>query len=56
MRSKTEKTERRNEARRRLREQPTRRPAQTTRPRGNSPIDQRDLERGLERLETVVGR
>ncbi len=54
--SKSEKTERRDAARRQLREQPTRRVAQTTRPRGNSPIDQRDLQRSLERLEAVVGR
>ena len=56
MRSKSERTERRDEARRQLRERPIARPAQTTRPRGNSAIDQRDLERGLERFETVVGR
>jgi hypothetical protein len=56
MRSNREKTERRDEARRRLREQPAGRLAQVTRPRGNSDVDQRDLQRSMERLETVVGR
>jgi hypothetical protein len=53
---KRDRTERRDEARRRLREQPRGRPSQTTRPRGNSAIDQRDLQRSLERLEAVIGR
>jgi hypothetical protein len=53
---KADRIERRDEARRRLREQPSRRPVQTTRPRGNSAVDQRDLQRSLERLEAVVGR
>jgi hypothetical protein len=54
--AKPDRTERRDEARRRLREQPSRRPTQTTRPRGNSAVDQRDLQRSLERMEAVVGR
>jgi hypothetical protein len=54
--SKPDRVERRDEARRRLREQQAVRLTQTTRPRGNAPIDQRDLERHLERLEAVVGR
>jgi hypothetical protein len=53
---KRERTERRDEARRRLRERPTERPARTNRPRGNAEVDQRDLTRGLERLEALVGR
>jgi len=56
MRPIREKTERRDAARRRLREQPAGRLAQTTRPRGNSEVDQRDLQRSLERMESVVGR
>jgi hypothetical protein len=53
---KRDRNERRDEARRRLREQASGRPTQTTRPRGNAAIDQRDLQRSLERLEGVVGR
>ena len=53
---KPDRTERREQARRRLRERATVPPAQATRPRSNASIDQRDLQRGLERLETVVGR
>jgi hypothetical protein len=56
MRPNREKVERRQEARRRLREQPAGRLAQTTRPRGNSVVDERDLQRSLERMEAVVGR
>jgi hypothetical protein len=52
----TERIERRDEARRRLRERPTERLARTTTPRGNATVDQRDLARGLERLESLVGR
>jgi hypothetical protein len=53
---KPELTERRDQARRRLREQPSARPTQATRPRANASIDQRDLQRSLERLEAVIGR
>jgi hypothetical protein len=54
--SKPDRTESRDQARRRLRERPTLRPTQATRPRGNASIDQHDLQRSLERLETVIGR
>jgi hypothetical protein len=50
------KSEESQEARRRLAERPVQEPKQTTRPRGNAPIDQRDLERSKERLEALVGR
>lgn len=53
---KPDRTERRDDARRQLRERPSVRPTQATRPRGNASIDQRDLQRSLERLETVIGR
>jgi hypothetical protein len=53
---KPDRTERRELARRRLRERPTVPPAQSTRPRSNGSIDQRDLQRSLERLEAVIGR
>jgi hypothetical protein len=53
---KRDRTERREEARRRLAERPIERPGPTTRPRGNSAVDQRDLRRSLERLEALVGR
>jgi hypothetical protein len=56
MSSKPDRKERRDNARRQLREQPTVPPTQATRPRGNSTIDQRDLQRSLERLEAVIGR
>jgi hypothetical protein len=56
MDSKRARNERRDQARRRLREQATDAPTQTTHPRGNSSIDQRDLQRSLERLEAVIGR
>jgi hypothetical protein len=54
--SKPDRTKRRDEARRRLREQRTVPPTQATRPRGNSSIDERDLQRSVERLEAVIGR
>jgi hypothetical protein len=54
--AKRDRTERRDEARRRLREQPAGRPGRTTRPRGNAAIDERDLARSLERFGAVVGR
>lgn len=50
------RTDRNREARRRLAEQPVRQPHQTTRPRGNAPVDQVDLKRSRERLEALVGR
>jgi hypothetical protein len=50
------RTERHTEARKRLAERPIERPSQTTRPRGNAPVDERDLKRGLERMEALVGR
>jgi hypothetical protein len=51
------RTDRNKEARRRLAERPVEQPRhQTTRPRGNAPIDERDLSRGRERLEALVGR
>jgi hypothetical protein len=53
---KRDRNERRDEARRRLREQPTERLTQATRPRGNAEVDPRDLQRSLERLEAVIGR
>jgi len=53
---KQDKAERQDEARRRLRERPVDRPTRSTRPRGNAPIDEKDLKRGLERMETLVGR
>jgi hypothetical protein len=53
---KRDRKERLEEARRRLREQVSARPTQTTHPRGNAPIDQRDLQRSLERLDGVIGR
>ena len=53
---KPDRTERRQQARRRLRERPKVPPAQATHPRGNASIDQRDLQRSLERLEAVIGR
>ncbi|MFL5866776.1 MAG: hypothetical protein ACJ766_06720 [Thermoleophilaceae bacterium] len=51
-----DRTEREQEARRRLAEQPIVKPTQPTRPRGNSDVDQRDLQRSLDRLEALVGR
>jgi hypothetical protein len=51
-----DKRDRLMEARRRLREQPAARATQTTRPRANAEIDQRDLRRSLERMEAVIGR
>jgi hypothetical protein len=56
MRTNRDRADRLQEARKRLREQPAGRLAQTTRPRGNSAVDQRDLQRSLERMEAVVGR
>ena len=56
MGSKPNRTELRDQARRRLREQPPARPTQATTPRGNASVDERDLQRGLERLEALVGR
>jgi hypothetical protein len=56
MSSKPDRTERRDNARRQLRERPKVPPTQSTHPRGNSSVDQRDLERSLERLEAVIGR
>ena len=53
---KRDRNERRNEARRRLREQPSAGPTRATRPRGNAEVDHRDLQRSLERLEAVIGR
>jgi hypothetical protein len=53
---KPDRNERRDEARRRLREQASARPVRATRPRGNAEIDQRDFKRELERLEAVLGR
>ncbi len=50
------RTDRNKEARRRLAERPTEKPRQTTRPRGNAPIHDQDLQRSLERLEALVGR
>jgi hypothetical protein len=50
------RTERQEDARRRLAERPVVRPPTATRPRGNAPVDQRDLQRSLERLEALVGR
>jgi hypothetical protein len=50
------RTERCVEARRRLAERPLERPSQTTRPRGNAVVDEKDLQRSLERLEALVGR
>jgi hypothetical protein len=50
------RTERQEEARRRLAERPVAKPSRTTRPRGNSAVDQRDLQRSLERMEALVGR
>jgi hypothetical protein len=49
-------TERQEQARRRLAERPVVESAKATRPRGNAPVDQRDLQRSLERLEALVGR
>jgi hypothetical protein len=53
---KPDRTERRQQARRRLRERPKVPPTHATHPRSNASIDQRDLQRSLERLETVIGR
>jgi hypothetical protein len=53
---KRDRKERLDEARRRLREQASGQPTQTTRPRGNAAVDQRDLKRSLERLDAVIGR
>jgi hypothetical protein len=53
---KSERQARLTEARRRLREQPPARATQTTRPRANAEVDQRDLRRSLERMEAVIGR
>jgi hypothetical protein len=53
---KSDRNQRLVEARRRLREKPTERAPQTTRPRANAEVDQRDLKRSLERLEAVIGR
>jgi hypothetical protein len=53
---KRDRNERRDEARRRLREQASGRLTQTTRPRGNAEVDPRDLQRCLERMEAVIGR
>ena len=53
---KPDRNERRDEARRRLRDQARARPAHATSPRGNAEIDQRDFKRELERLEAVIGR
>ena len=50
------KSEQSQDARRRLAERPVKKPSQTTRPRGNAPVDQRDLERSRERLAALVGR
>jgi hypothetical protein len=50
------RTDRSMEARQRLAERPMQRPSQTTRPRGNAPIHEKDLKRSLERLEALVGR
>lgn len=53
---KHDRTDRNKEARRRLAERPVREPHQTTRPRGNAPVDEVDLKRSQERLEALVGR
>jgi hypothetical protein len=53
---KSDRQQRLVEARRRLREQPAARATQTTRPRANAEVDQRDLRRSLERMEAVIGR
>lgn len=51
------RTERNKEARQRLSERPVEPPRnQTARPRGNMAVDERDLQRGRERLEALVGR
>jgi hypothetical protein len=52
---KEKRAERREEARRRLRERPMELPS-ATRPRGNMSVDQADLKRSLERMESLVGR
>jgi hypothetical protein len=56
MGTRPDRTELRDRARRRLREQPSARPTQATRPRGNASIDERDLQRSLEKLDALVGR
>jgi hypothetical protein len=53
---KNAKADRSMEARRRLAERQVEPPRQTTRPRGNAPVDERDLRRSMERLEALVGR
>ena len=53
---KSGKSERSVEARRRLAERPVQPLRQATRPRGNAPVDERDLKRSVERMEALVGR
>jgi hypothetical protein len=51
------KTDIRDEKVREVRKQPDPvRPWQNTRPRGNPQADDHDVERGIERLEALVGR
>ena len=53
--SETEVTRAQRERDARERHDP-RRPWQNTRPKGNGHADRRDVERGMERLESLVGR
>jgi hypothetical protein len=51
------RTDRNKAARKRLSERPVEQPRhQASRPRGNAAIDERDLQRSREKLETLVGR